>query len=79
MNKNIIDRMAKLKTFIMRIFQQAITEGNNLKDGEYIRVLATKEDVSYPNFFKNIDALIDYCISSKMNYTNNLRLLIFTN
>lgn len=70
MNKNIIDRMAKLKTFIMRIFQQAITEGNNLKDGEYIRVLATKEDVSYPNFFKNIDALIDYCISSKMNYTN---------
>ena len=67
MDNKQIDKMFKLKQFIMRIYEPALMPGNNLQDGEYLRILTIKDGI--PNdvsFFKNIDDVIDCCINKKM-------------
>lgn len=70
MNSKKIDRMSKLKKFIMRIYEPALIPGNNLQDNEYLRILSFKDDVPCVDFFKNIDDMIDFCLTSKMDYRN---------
>lgn len=80
MDNKQIDKMFKLKQFIMRIYEPALMPGNNLQDGEYLRILTIKDGI--PNdvsFFKNIDDVIDCCINKKMYYKNVYFTLATTN
>ena len=70
MDNKQIDRMSKLKQFIMRIYEPGLVAGNNFKDGEFLRVLSLKEDSSNVDFFNNVDDMIDFCTSKRMNYKN---------
>lgn len=68
---DIIDKKFELKKFIMRIYKDAIIAGNNLKDDEYFRVLRVKtnevtgDTFKKVDFFKNIDDMVDFCISNQ--------------
>lgn len=70
MDNKQIDRMSKLKQFIMRIYEPGLVAGNNFKNGEFLRVLSLKEDSSNVEFFNNVDDMIDFCTSKRMNYKN---------
>ena len=70
MDSKQIDRMSKLKQFIMRIYEPGLVAGNNFKNGEFLRVLSLKEDSSNVEFFNNVDDMIDFCTSKRMNYKN---------
>ena len=81
---DILDRKYELKRFLMRIFKDAIVTGNNLKEGEYIRILrlsknAKGEEFIKMDFFNNIDDVVDFCISNKCAGCNTYFTLATTN
>ena len=68
---NTIENQFKIKKFLMTLYQEVITSGNNLKDNEYIRIYQNnktnevtlldfdKKDFSKVEFFNNIDEAKD--------------------
>lgn len=74
-----IERTYKLKKFIMNLYEEGITEGNNLNDGEFIRVVQIKNDgFVQEKYFKNIDDLIEYALSKKSICYNTYFELVTT-
>lgn len=81
---DILDRKYELKRFLMRIFKDAIVTGNNLKEGQYIRILRLSksdegEEFRKIDFFSNIDDIVDFCISNKCARCNTYFTLATTN
>ena len=81
---DIIDKKYELKKFLMRIFKDAIVTGNNLKEGQYIRILRLSksdegEEFRKIDFFSNIDDIVDFCISNKCARCNTYFTLATTN
>lgn len=88
---NIIENQFKIKKFLMTLYQEAITAGNNLKDNEYIRIYQNnktnevtlfdfdKRDYSKVEFFNNIDDVVSYCTSKNSSFTNTYFSLATTN
>ena len=81
-----IDNKYKLKKFLMTIFSEGITEGNNLRGNEYIRIFQNNksnqiqfDEFSKVEFFKNIDDVIEHCSSWKSKKLNNYFSLATTN
>lgn len=65
---DIIDKKFELKKFFMRVYKDALISGNNLKEDEYFRILRVRtneegEVFKKVDFFKNVDDLVDFCIS----------------
>lgn len=62
-----LDKQMKIKKFLMTIYEEAITSGNNLNDGEYIRVYQSNkrnqmsfDEFSKVEFFNNIDDAVSH-------------------
>ena len=65
-----IEARKKLKKFLMTIYKEGIREGNNLVEGEHIRVIQNNkkenqqlrfeghEEFIGVNFFRNIDDIV---------------------
>ena len=82
MENKILDLKYKLKKFTCAIFKEAIKEGNNLRNNEYIRVYQNNDKVSnqiefnefnkFSNteYFKNIDDFIEFAFSKKNYHLN---------
>ena len=52
-----IDRMYKLKSFLMELYKPCIGTGNNLQGDEYITTFQYNENFKKTDFYKNIDDL----------------------
>ncbi len=85
MNKNIIENQFKIKKFLMTLYQEAITSGNNLKDNEYIRIYQNNKsnqiafnEFSKVEFFNNIDDVVSYCTSKNCSFMNTYFTLATT-
>ena len=65
-----IDRMYKLKQFIMELYKPCIVEGNNLQGDEYITTFQYNENFKETNHFKNIDDLVNFGIRKNNLYCN---------
>lgn len=84
----ILDKQIKIKKFLMTLYQEVITEGNNLKDNEYIRIYQNNKsnqismfdnEFSKIEFFNNIDDVVSYCTSKKAYSMNTYFTLATTN
>lgn len=60
-----IDLLYARKKFFMALYQDAIGEGNNLKDGQYIRIFQKNDAFTKVSFFFNIDDLNNFVESHK--------------
>lgn len=65
-----IDRMYKLKQFIMELYKPCIVEGNNLQGDEYITTFQYNDNFKETNHFKNIDDLVSFGIRKNNLYCN---------
>lgn len=73
-----LDKQFKTKQFLMTLYEDTITSGNNLKDNEYIRIYQNNKsnqisfdeysEYSKVEFFNNIDDVVSYC--TKKNVYN---------
>lgn len=73
--QDILDKQYKIKKFLMTLYQEAIGQGNNLKDNEYIRIYQNNkrnqvgfDEFSKVEFFNNIDDIVLHC--TKKNVYN---------
>lgn len=71
-----IDKMYEIKKFLKSIYSQGIEEGNNLNDGQYIRIFQNNKDKTFSkvNFFNNIDDLVNYCSKNDMGVNTYFEL-----
>lgn len=75
-----IDKAYKLKKFFMNLYREGLKEGNNLSDGEFIRVVRITDSKSVQEkYFKNIDDLIKYALSKDSFFYNTYFELVTTN
>lgn len=88
---NTIENQFKIKKFLMTLYQEVITSGNNLKDNEYIRIYQNnktnevtlldfdKKDFSKVEFFNNIDDIVSYVTNKNSSFMNTYFTLSTTN
>lgn len=85
---DILDKQIKIKKFLMTLYQESIVKGNNLKEGEFIRIYQNnKEEINLLNldkkefskveFFNNIDDIVSY-VTNKKNYNLNTYFTLST-
>ena len=65
-----IDRMYKLKSFLMELYKPCISEGNNLQDDEYITTFQYNGNFKKTDHYKNIDDLVTFGIRKNNLYCN---------
>ena len=65
-----IDRMYKLKSFLMELYKPCIGTGNNLQGDEYITTFQYNENFKKTDFYKNIDDLVTFGIRKNNLYCN---------
>lgn len=87
----LVDKQHKIKKFLMTLYQESITSGNNLKDNEYIRIYQNnktneitlfdfdKKDYSKVEFFNNIDDVVSYVTNKNSSSMNTYFTLATTN
>ncbi len=74
-----LDKQIKIKKFLMTLYQESIVKGNNLKDGEFIRIYQNNKEFSLVEFFNNIDDVISYVTNKKSSFVNTYFNLATTN
>lgn len=89
--QDTLDKKFKIKKFLMTLYQESITSGNNLKDNEYIRIYQNnktneitlfdfdKKDYSKVEFFNNIDDVVSYVTNKNSSSMNTYFTLATTN
>lgn len=65
-----IDRMYKLKQFIMELYKPCIGIGNNLQNDEYITIFQYNRDFKKIDHYKNVDDLVTFGIRKNNLYYN---------
>ncbi|GAA0093436.1 hypothetical protein UT300009_34670 [Paraclostridium bifermentans] len=80
-----LDKQFKIKQFLMTVYEDAITNGNNLNDGEYIRVYQNNkrnqmsfDEFSKVEFFNNIDDVVSHCTKKNVYNLNTYFTLATT-
>lgn len=75
-----IDKMYEIKKFLKTIYNQGISDDNNLTEKQYIRVFQNDKDKTFSNvnFFNNIDDMVKHC-ATKSNGVNTYYELATTN
>lgn len=81
---DILDKQYKIKKFLMTLYQEAIREGNNLRDNEHIRIYQNNKsnqmsfnEFSKVEFFNNIDDVVSY-VTKKNVYNLNTYFTLAT-
>lgn len=64
---DIIDRMYKLKQFIMELYKPCIGTGNNLQNNEYITTFQHNGEFKKIDHYKNVDDLVAFAIRNRQN------------
>lgn len=82
--QDTLDKKFKIKKFLMTLYQESITSGNNLKDNEYIRIYQNNkrnqmsfDEFSKKEFFNNIDDVVSY-VTKKNVYNLNTYFTLAT-
>ncbi|MGL5345714.1 MAG: hypothetical protein ACRDA3_00015 [Peptostreptococcaceae bacterium] len=83
---NRIENQFKVKKFLMTLYQEAVTQGNHLKDNEYIRIYQNNksaqmafDEFSKVEFFNNIDDIVSYVTKKNVYNLNTYFSLATTN
>lgn len=62
-----LDRLYERKKFFMALYQEALGDGNNLKENQHIRVFQKNDNFSKVSFFFNVDDLNNYIENNRYN------------
>lgn len=65
-----LEKEYKIKQFFFALFRESIGEGNNLKDGQYIKLFLANKDNHIERYFSNIDELVKTCVSGVISKYN---------